>query len=255
MSSLLPDHAGAKPGEFESAADAVRAFLRTHLDLEMSLVRDATGAPTGTLCSTDAASGAQHPPVVGLLADLLGAVLRQERELALARRDAGRATRDASTDPLTGVSNRGRWEVALAMEAERFRRYAHAYAIVVVDLDGLKDVNERLGHVAGDELIALIGAMLRACVRPSDTVARLGGDEFGILAVECDHEGASALTARLTDAFAAADVPVSLGAAVARPGRDGDATWSAATAAMFASKATLGSLADALEGLRSALSA
>ena len=185
-----------------------------------SLLPDDPGAPSSTLES----------PAVGVLAD---------RELA-----AARATLHASQHPLTGVRSRRHWEVVVTTEGERFRRYASPYAVVVVDLDGLKEVNERQGQVAGDELITLTGVMLRACVRPSDTVARLGGDKFGILAVECNLDGAAALTARLNDAFAAAGVRASMGTAVARPGRDGIATWAAATAAMFDSKATLGSLAD-----------
>lgn len=155
-----------------------------------------------------------------------------------------RATLRASIDPLTGVRSRQHWEVVVTTEGERFRRYASPYAVVVVDLDGVNEVNERHGHVAGDELIALTGVMLRACVRPSDTVAHLGGDKFGILAVECNRDGATALTARLNEAFAAAGVRASLGTAVARPGRDGIGTWAAAAAAVFDSKATLGSLAD-----------
>lgn len=151
-------------------------------------------------------------------------------------------------DPLTGVRDAGHWEIVVTTEAERFRRYGSPYAIVVVGLDGLQEVNERQGHVAGNELIVLTGVMLRACVRPSDTVARPGGDEFGILAVECNRDGATAISARLNDAFAAAGVRASLGTAVARAGRDGRATWAAATAAMLDSKATLGSLTDPFDG-------
>lgn len=253
MTSLLPDDPGAASSDFESSAAAVLGFLRTELGLDMTLARDVDGEFTGALRSADPASAVEYPRVVGLLEDLLGSLLGQEHELASARREAARATLHASTDPLTGVRNRRHWEVVVTTEAERFRRYMNPYVIVVVDLDGVKEVNERQSHVAGDELIALTGVMLRACVRPSDTVARLGGDEFGILAVECNRDGASALTARLNDAFAAAGMRASMGVAVARPGRDGAATWAAATAAMFDSKATLGSLADTLERLGSAI--
>ena len=171
--------------------------------------------------------------------NLSAAAVLADRELA-----AARATLQASNHPLAGVRSRRHWEALVTTEGERFRRYGSVYAVIVVDLDGLKEVNERQGHVAGDELIALTGVMLRACVRPSDTVARLGGDKFGILAVECNLDGATAVTARLSDAFAAAGVDASLGTAAARPGRDGIATWAAATAALFDSKAMLGSLAD-----------
>ena len=152
------------------------------------------------------------------------------------------ASPHAPNDPLTGVRDLGHWEIVVTTEAERFRRYGSHFAIVVIGLDGLQEVNERQGTVAGEELIGLTSVILRACVRPSDTVARLSDDEFGILAVECNRDGATAITARLNDAFAAAGVGASLGTAVARAGRDGLATAAAATAAMFDSKATLGSL-------------
>lgn len=154
----------------------------------------------------------------------------------------------SAIDALTGVRDGGHWEIVVTTEAERFFRYGSPYAIIVVGLDGLNEVTERQGDVARDELIALTGVMLRACVRPSDTVARLDSDDFGILAVECNRDGATAITARLNDAFAAVGVHASLGTAVARPQRDGLSTWAAATAAMLDSKATLGSLADTFDG-------
>lgn len=175
-----------------------------------------------------AASRTFESSAAGVLAD---------RELA-----AARETMHAAIHPLTGVRSRSHWDVVVTTEGERFSRYGNPYAVVVVDLDNLQEVTERHGHVAGDELVVLTGVMLRACVRPSDTVARLGGDKFGILAVECNRDGAATITSRLNDAFAAAGVRVTLGTAVARPGRDGIATWAAATAAMLDSRAALGSL-------------
>ena len=185
-----------------------------------SLLPDEPGAALPTFESTAAA----------VLAD---------RELA-----AARASRGAANDPLTGVRTSGHWELAVTTEGERFRRYGSPYAVVVVDLDALREVDARHGQVAAEELSELTGVMLCASVRPSDTVARLAGDKFGILAVECNRDGAAAITSRLNDAFAAAGVRASLGTAIARPGRDGISTWAAATSALFDSKAMLGSLPD-----------
>lgn len=155
---------------------------------------------------------------------------------------------DLDIGPLTGAHDRRHWEIAVATETARFRRYGRPYVIVVVDLDDLDTINSEHGNVAGEELLELTAVILKACVRPSDTVARLGDHDFAILAVECNLEGASALTTRVGDAFAAAGVRASLGVAVARTGRDGVATWAAAAAAMLDSKATLGSLTDTING-------
>lgn len=211
-------------------------------------IRDGNGDATGTLCGAaveaKGADFASKLAVVQLLADLLGTLLQYERDLASAARTAERAMSYAHIDGLTGVANRRHWEITLATEAERFRRYANPYAVVVFDVDDLDEVYARRGRVAGDERVSLAAEILTASVRPSDTVARLGGGEFGILAVECDREGASALTARLTTAFAAAAMCPSLGAAASRPGQDAGATWATAEALMNASKRMLGSLVD-----------
>ena len=175
-------------------------------------------------------------PVTQLLADLLGGMLRQERELAAAVRTAERAQVHASTDSLTGLGNRRHWDTMLTAEAERFRRYGSPYAVIMIDLDGLKHVNDLQGHAAGDELICLTAEVLTALVRPSDTIARLGGDEFVILAVECDRNGAQALSTRLDDAFAAAGLRASAGMAVAAPNGTAAETVNAADRAMYESK-------------------
>lgn len=229
----------------------VEARARQGADMQCYVsvpIRDGDGAVTGTLCGAGAEPKgpdfATKLGVVQLLADLLGTVLQHERDLAAAARTVERAMSYAHTDGLTGVANRRHWQTTLATEAERYRRYANPYAVVIFDVDGLDDVYASQGRVAGDELVCLAAEILTASVRPSDTVARLGGGEFGILAVECDREGADALTARLTTSFAAAGMCPSLGAAASKPGQDAHATWAAADALMNASKRALGSLVD-----------
>ena len=213
-------------------------------------IRDRDGEITGTLCGAGTeAKGedfAAKITVVQLLADLLGSLLQHERDLAAATRAAERAMSYAHTDALTGLANRRHWESTLVTEAERFRRYANPFSVVIFEVDDLEDVYARQGQVAGDELTSLAAEILTVSVRPSDTVARLGGGEFGILAVECDRDGASALTARLTSAFAAIGMRPSIGAAASKPGQDARATWTAAEALMNASKRALGSLVDLL---------
>lgn len=84
-------------------------------------------------------------------------------------------------DPLTGLLNRRRFEEVLAEEGGSEKRTGRHGALLVIDLDHFKDVNDQLGHPAGDQLLKTVGDIIKGCVRKSDLVARLGGDEFGVL--------------------------------------------------------------------------
>jgi diguanylate cyclase (GGDEF)-like protein len=84
-------------------------------------------------------------------------------------------------DPLTGLLNRRAYEAILTDHLSRGNRYGHEGAIMMLDLDEFKQVNDTLGHSAGDDLIIRVGAALASRLRESDTVARLGGDEFAVL--------------------------------------------------------------------------
>jgi diguanylate cyclase (GGDEF)-like protein len=103
----------------------------------------------------------------------------------------------ARTDPLTALSNRRAFVEAAWLELERGRRHGRPLSVLYIDCDDFKHVNDRLGHVAGDAVLATVGATLKQAVRGLDTVARLGGDEFGVLLPEVDRAGAEALAERL----------------------------------------------------------
>lgn len=87
----------------------------------------------------------------------------------------------ANFDLLTGVANRHRFQDQLEHELQRAARSGQPIALMYIDLDGFKAVNDGLGHHAGDTLLQQVAGRLRACVRETDTVARLGGDEFAII--------------------------------------------------------------------------
>ncbi|HSV71631.1 MAG TPA: diguanylate cyclase [Methylibium sp.] len=87
----------------------------------------------------------------------------------------------ARLDPLTQLPNRRHFEEQLEQAAARARRSGRPLALVYLDLDGFKEVNDALGHEAGDQLLIEVAHRLRACVRSSDVVSRLGGDEFTVL--------------------------------------------------------------------------
>ncbi|HET7027505.1 MAG TPA: EAL domain-containing protein [Candidatus Limnocylindrales bacterium] len=126
--------------------------------------------------------------------------------VAIALENAGvhdRLLDAARTDPLTGLPNRRffteRVEQAIARRARRGGRLA----VLFLDLDGFKLVNDGLGHAAGDEVLAGVGARLRSAVRGEDVVARLGGDEFGVLLEDvATKDDAITASRRLADALA-----------------------------------------------------
>ncbi|NLT05786.1 MAG: diguanylate cyclase [Solirubrobacterales bacterium] len=103
----------------------------------------------------------------------------------------------ARTDPLTRLLNRRGFEEAFEIELERSRRSDGVLSVVVGDLDRFKDVNDRLGHAAGDEVLQRVGETLRAGKRSWDVAARIGGEEFALIAPDTDEHGAYVLAERL----------------------------------------------------------
>ncbi|WP_392544379.1 EAL domain-containing protein [Oryzobacter telluris] len=97
----------------------------------------------------------------------------------------------ADHDVLTGLPNRRRFDVALEEHLDRCARSGPRGALLLMDLDHFKEVNDTRGHDAGDELIVSVAAVLRGSLRESDLVARLGGDEFAILLPDADRSGAA----------------------------------------------------------------
>jgi len=111
----------------------------------------------------------------------------------------------ATTDPLTNCVNRRGLLDRLEAELERVQRYGDALSMMMVDLDHFKKVNDSRGHLAGDEVLRQVGAMLRGEVRAVDMVARYGGEEFVILLPETSQPGAMALADRIRDQVAQRD--------------------------------------------------
>ena len=96
----------------------------------------------------------------------------------------------AEHDPLTGLANRRRFDQELERHLDLCERYGARGALLMMDLDHFKEVNDTLGHGAGDQLIVSVAELLRMRMRRSDLVARLGGDEFAILLPEADRASA-----------------------------------------------------------------
>ncbi|HEX4009670.1 MAG TPA: EAL domain-containing protein [Solirubrobacteraceae bacterium] len=112
---------------------------------------------------------------------------------------AARMRELAGRDPLTEVGNYRLLHERLRLELERHQQTGASFAVLLIDLDRFKHVNERLGHAAGDDVLRRVALTLRDAVRQHDTVARQGGDEFAVLAPVTDAEGAAMLAARIRD--------------------------------------------------------
>jgi diguanylate cyclase (GGDEF)-like protein/PAS domain S-box-containing protein len=153
----------------------------------------------------------------------------------------------AGHDELTGLPNRGTLLDLIADALASGSPDAPGTALLVLDLDGFKTVNDSLGHQVGDRLLRQVGERLSEHVRPGDAVGRLGADQFVVLARQCDQAEAAALAFRLQTTFAlpftASDISVplsaSIGVAVSRSDvRDPHQLLSDADAAMFAAKSS-----------------
>lgn len=154
--------------------------------------------------------------------------------------------RQASTDGLTELSNRRHFEEALEGEISRAERFGGRLALIVADLDDFKQVNDRFGHQAGDDVLRTFASVLRETVRDIDLPARYGGEEFAVLLPQTDLEGAERLAERLRAALAArplalrpdqiVTVTASFGVAAFPEAATPDALFAAADEALYRAK-------------------
>lgn len=114
-------------------------------------------------------------------------------------------------DPLTQVSNRRALMEWLELELQRCRRYGHPLALLFLDVDRFKIVNDRYGHAVGDKVLQHLARVAGSLTRPPDMVGRYGGEEFAIGLVECDLAGAAHIAERIRTAIAQSSVPVEAG--------------------------------------------
>lgn len=193
-------------------------------EMHISPVRDAAGVLTHFI-------GVQH--------DISDQVLAEDR-----------AEHAATHDGLTGLVNRASFIAQLERELGRSSRDQRAVAVLFLDVDGLKEMNDTYGHAAGDVLLTEVGQRLTNRLRGEDLVARLGGDEFLALVVDLTGDGAKAAARVVTDLAAALSRPFSIDATTHRVRlsiglalypRDGSSAAeliAAADAAMYVDKAS-----------------
>jgi diguanylate cyclase (GGDEF)-like protein len=131
------------------------------------------------------------------LPDEVDLLVERTQQLVLLRQKIDRLRADADLDSLTGLANRRRFRVALAREVERWRRYRVPCALLMLDIDHLKSVNDKYGHPVGDSVIRQIAQTLKEVSRDNDTAARLGGEEFALLLAGVDLDRAVLAAERL----------------------------------------------------------
>ncbi len=193
----------------------------------------------------------RHLEAVGtnLLGDpALGGVVMNYRDITERKEYEEQLRHRALHDPLTGLPNRALFADRLDHALARTARRGEAVAVLYLDLDRYKLVNDSLGHAAGDELLARVGERLGRCLWPGDTAARLGGDEFAVLLEDVRGEAeaeavAGRILERLAPVFGVAGrevaITASIGVALSGPGREGpEELVRAADAAMYRAKST-----------------
>ncbi len=152
------------------------------------------------------------------------------------------ARRLADLDALTGLHNRRYFHETLAREVARAHRYNRKVALVVFDLDDFKDVNDRIGHLAGDSVLAEASERLRDVVRTADIACRIGGDEFAVIMPESGLPDAERLHTRVRAAVSerpigqAGRLFLSAGISELRPGDDSVALFERADEALYRAK-------------------
>ena len=178
---------------------------------------------------------------------LLGEEIERLRhQLATCESRLAEADRLANHDALVGLPNRRSFIANLGQLIARVKRYGGEAAMLFVDVDGLKEINDHLGHKAGDRALVEVARLLVSCVRDSDFVGRLAGDEFGILLEHADELTAWQTALRVDEAVADAEfcvdhvclpLSVAVGVGMIRAGDDPETVLARADREMYRLKA------------------
>ena len=222
------------PGD---AVDRILAFMRDlrekgRAEAELPLVRK-----DGSRFDALVAGGE-----MSLEGDAAGRVI-SVRDISRMRRRELRLAELAAKDDLTGLLNKRSFLVRLAGDVARCRRHDRDLSLAILDLDGFKQVNDALGHPAGDRVMAEAAGRLGALVRAGEHLARVGGDEFGWILPDADADGARSAVARARHAIDAegfrsvGSLTLSGGVCVTDGTIDADEVYRRADRALYAAKA------------------
>ena len=150
-------------------------------------------------------------------------------------RDHRRALQRATRDGLTDLPNQRAFQDELPQAVASAARYQDPLALVALDVDDFKFINDRRGHPYGDAVLRRVAEVLREA-RPGDRPYRIGGDEFALLLAHTDSDGARTLARRLSRSFKDAGIEVSIGVSATRPGQHADTLRAEADAALYEAK-------------------
>jgi len=223
--------------ELETISDAIRQSLSSH---QSSIVKfkdrvSQLGAGAGQGAWEDLNREIEQ---------VLGPTQKLTSQLAQAYQDLRQQAdqlltfTEVRTDPLTGVSNRRALEETLRSMFAMFERYETPFALLILDVDKFKEINDTRGHQAGDQCLKSVAAAIDHTVRETDVVARFGGDEFVVLLPQTHLEQAGMLGERLRIAVREhADLSISVGVATALDGDSPRSLLARADEALFSAKA------------------
>ncbi len=177
---------GKSPAEMNNANFyQLCAPFTPELELHMRHVVGARATDRGELSSSvEAGKSRTYEYLLVPVLDPKGrceAVACTARDISERKASEERIRHNANYDQLTDLPNRGLFRERLELELRHSARTGLPLALLFIDLDGFKEVNDRLGHAAGDELLQQVGRRIQGCVRDTDMVARLGGDEFTVI--------------------------------------------------------------------------
>jgi diguanylate cyclase (GGDEF)-like protein len=221
-----------------TAQEFARTLAQTegHVPLVVVGAEEATLARRRDALLTGAFDYFQLPSEIDLF-------LARTKQLVEFRQMLDRLRAEADRDYLTGLANRRRFRTALGQELERWRRYKVPCALMLVDIDHLKKINDAHGHSAGDTVIRHVASVLTEHSRDNDTAARLGGEEFALLLAGADAARAVAAAERLRQDVCAhalegiGIVTISLGVAACPDHADTERTlYSTCDALLYRSK-------------------
>lgn len=207
-----------------------------HVPLVLVGAEDASRARRQSALDSGAFDYFQLPTETGLL-------VARTAQLVEMKLTIDRLRAEADRDYLTGLANRRRFRTALGQELERWRRYRTPCALLMVDIDHLKRINDAHGHSAGDTVIRHVAATLTRHSRDNDTAARLGGEEFALLLAGASEESAliaadrlrQAVSSFVNEAGGVATVSVGVAACPAHATNE-RALYAVADAAMYQAK-------------------
>ena len=194
--------AGDQGGKAREQAEALEERIGAQTDVAAQRALDLTVSANATQRRI-ARGGTASIAITILVFGSLAVMLRRDRRRldAARKQELEHLAEMASSDPLTGLRNHRAFQEDLGRELQRVARSGVPLALVLVDLDDLKTVNDTLGHQAGDERIRALADTLRATIRGTDFAYRIGGDEFAVILPDARAWGALELTQRLRNAL------------------------------------------------------